>query len=70
MGPVISLLILFFVVLFLAFAFVIAVRLIGWALSERETEWPASWREPAPEVGPEGIPRSEPEQEGETHRVA
>ncbi len=38
MGAVISLLILFSVVLFLALAFVVAVRLVGWGLSERETE--------------------------------
>lgn len=70
MGMVVSLLFLFFVILFIALAFVVAVRLIGWGLSEREAEWPANWREPVEEVGPEGIPRSETEREAGTHRVA
>lgn len=70
MGPVISLVFLFFVMIFFALTFVIAVRLISWGLSEREAEWPASWREPLREAGPEGIPRAETEQETGTHRVA
>jgi hypothetical protein len=39
---IISLLILFLVVLFFALVFAIAVRVIGWALRERETEWPTN----------------------------
>ena len=70
MGMLVSLLILLVMMLFLALAFVIAVRMIGWGLSERESEWPANWREPVEEVGPEGIPRSETEQAAGTHRVA
>jgi hypothetical protein len=70
MGSAISLVFLFLVVLFLALAFVIAVRLIGWGLSEREKEWPANWRETVEEVGPEGVPRAETEREAGTHRVA
>lgn len=72
MSMVVSLVILFFVVLFLALAFAVAVRLIGWGVRERETEWPTNWREPVEEVGPEGIPRAETEPEAGvgTHRVA
>jgi len=38
-----TLVILVLVVLFMALTFTIAVTMVGWALRERESEWPTDW---------------------------
>lgn len=69
MSILVSLAILVLVVVFMLVAFAISVTLASRALRERETEWPANWAGPfeevRPEVGPEGIVRSEREREAE-----
>jgi hypothetical protein len=57
-----TLVILVLVVLFMALTFTIAVTMVGWALRERESEWPTDWSAAADVPHTESNPRAQGEE--------